>query len=80
MGPNERLRGWANPASRYRPSVQRIDEMVFEVIDANCAKRSLVEIENFMALRRSIARNQIVLFVTIEVNLVGPIPDFVLVF
>src|SRR5262249_50709766 len=61
--------------SAAEPTVRLIDEPVLEVIDAHRAKRRFGEVKDLVTLRRALARDQVGLVVTIEMDLVCPVAD-----
>src|SRR5262245_53723458 len=54
-----------------KPALRLINEAVFVVADAHRAERRLGEVENFVALRRPLAGDEVELVVAVEVNFVS---------
>src|SRR5262249_24197404 len=55
------------------PAAGLIDEPVLEVVDTHRAEGRLGEVEDLMALRRSLTRDQVYLVVAVEIDLVGAV-------
>ena len=57
------------------PAVRLLVELVLEVVDANGAQVRAAEVEEFVALGRPLALQQVHLVVAVEVVLVGPVAE-----
>src|SRR2546428_14096704 len=62
-----------NVALRTQPTGGLIDEAILEVADAHGAQLTLSEVEDLVAIRRSLAGDHVHLVVAVEMHLVGTI-------
>src|SRR3989442_5451394 len=64
-----------NVALRTQPTGGLIDEAILEVADAHGAQLTLPEVEDLVAIRRSLAGDHVHLVVAVEMHLVGAITE-----